>query len=289
MIDPKHLEKEYGGSSAWHYQYSSPVAGENDHMKDAETKQKRQEAYDEACRKFESATTKWIGGDAEAYEERRKKIVKELEVRQMDLDPYIRGKTMFMRDGTVVGDGRVIWSYDHGHKEEFGTNTNEWAKELSIEEPAERPFNKGGDDEITLDSAEDTVSSTDDSEEEAYLDTHHRHHSAVAVGFAKFGHKTGNVFSKLTPGPSLEKKEEARRQKKHQEHEARRAAKIERKRKQLEAQKAREAESEEQRMKREEEEEAATEASYSAYLARMGNLTLAAGHGVSFWHYIQYR
>jgi hypothetical protein len=48
FIDPKHLEKDFGGTSSWRYRYKGPIPGENKDMEDKETKEKRVEAYAEA-------------------------------------------------------------------------------------------------------------------------------------------------------------------------------------------------------------------------------------------------
>ena len=45
FIDPKHLEKDFGGASSWRYRFKGPVPGENKHMEDEETKSKRKAAY----------------------------------------------------------------------------------------------------------------------------------------------------------------------------------------------------------------------------------------------------
>lgn len=276
FIDPKHLEKDFGGTSTWRYRFKDPQAGENEHMEDAETKKARMADMQKAISAFSEATEKWINGDSGAGEERKGKLSKRLEVRRLDLDPYIRGKTVFARDGTVVGDGRVKWAYDHGRSEEFGTSADEWAKELGIEEPAERPKNKSEDD-IVLSSAEDTVSDTTDSESDILDDPHHHHHNSVAVGFAKFGDNVANTFSKIGPGPSLHEKRRVQREAKHQKHEERRAKKLEKKRKRIEAERAHQEQIEEENRKAEENGD--VEKSYTAWLGQIAYapVELAAG------------
>jgi len=201
MIDPKHLEKNLGGTSTWRYVFKEAVEGENKHMEDAETKEKRIADYKAAYTAFEASTKKWISGDDEAKKTRRAKDAKILEIRRLDMDPYIRGQTVFTRDGTVVGDGQIKWHYDHGRSEEFGKSTNENASELGIEDPPSRPQNKDSA-EIVLSSDEDTGSDTANSEDDILDDPHHHHHNSVAVGFAKVGDNIANTFSKLGPGKS---------------------------------------------------------------------------------------
>lgn len=242
-------------------------------MEDIDTREIRMNKFVDVAERLELLTKKWVNGDDSVAEERREKVLKEMDVRRFDLDPYVRGRTSFDRDGTVVGDGRVVWHYSHGRQEKFGISADEWAKELGIEDPPSRPHNESAyddDDNLELDSAEDTMSSTDPSEDDPLDDPHHHHHSAVTVGFAKFGDKIANTASKITPGPSLHEKKQAQRARKHEEHEKRRQKKIALKKAKLEKER-REAE---QREMTEQEEEEAISNSYLSYLSSFGNLTL---------------
>lgn len=279
-IDPKHLERDFGGTSSWSYEFKDPIEGENKKLEDIDTREIRMNKFVDAAEHLEELTKKWVNGDSSVAEERRETVMKELVVRRFDLAPYLRGVTSFDRDGTVVGDGQVIWHYNHGRTEKFGTSANDWAKEVGIEEPASRPLNESPydeDDVLALDSAEDTMSSTDPSEDDPLDDPHHHHHSAVQVGFAKFGDKIANTASKVTPGPSLHEKKKAQRQRKHEEHEKRRQKKIALKKAKLE----KERQAQEEREMTEQEEEEAINNSYLSYLAPVGNLTLGVTNKVA--------
>lgn len=246
-------------------------------MEDKETRNARLNSFVDIAEKLEELTKEWIAGDDSVAEKRREKILKELYVRRFDLDPYIRGRTSFDRDGTVVGDGQVVWHYNHGRVEKFGTSADEWAKELGIEDPPSRPHNESpydDDDILALDSAEDTMSSTDPSEDDPLDDPLHHHHSAATVTFAKFGDKIANTASKVTPGPSLHEKKRQQRARKHEEHEKRRQKKIALKKAKLE----KEREEAEKREMTQQEEEEAIQSSYMRFLGAMGNLTLGVGN-----------
>lgn len=248
-------------------------------MKDEEEVLKRTKAYFAAAGKYEEATETWISSGKN--DDRKGKIFKKLIVRMIDLDPYIRGKTQFSRDGTQVGDGRVVWRYDHGRTQELGESVQPWAEEANIEDPAERPHNGNSTEDIALSSDEDTVSSTSDSEAEAIEDPHHHHHNAVTVGFAKVGDGIANGFSKLTPGPSLHAKRKALKEERHKRHEAARARKLEEKRKRIEAERQRQEELEEDRIARERKEEEEINSSYIDYVRRVGSLSLSATNAVA--------
>lgn len=247
-------------------------------MKDnKEEKEKRLAAYQSAASKFEDATQQWIEGESSAKTERRK-LAKAFAVRRLDADPYLRGKTVFAREGTVVGDGTVVWKYDHGSRGEFGTSGNEWASEVGIQDPPERPHNKDEND-IVLSSSEDTVSDTTDSEDDILDDPNHHHHNSVAVGFAKFGDGVANTFSKIGKGPSLHAKRKQKREEKHARHEAIRQKKLEAKKQRIEAEQAHQEKLEEDNRKAEE--EGAMDASYQAYLAKFAHLPIDAISGAA--------
>ncbi|KAK9898506.1 CRAL/TRIO domain-containing protein [Cystobasidium minutum MCA 4210] len=279
-IDLKHLERDFGGSSNWSYEYKEALEDENKRLEDIDTRNTRMNQFVDAAEKVEAMTKKWVNGDDSISEDRREIALKELEVRRFDLDPYIRGRNMFDRDGTVVGDGQVVWHYNAGRTEKFGTSADDWAKDLGIEDPPSRPHNESPYDEedlLALNSAEDTVSSTDPSDEDPLDDPHHHHHSAVTVGFAKFGDKIANTASKVTPGPSLHEKKRQERARKHEEHEKRRQKKIALKKAKLEEERKR---AEEREMTEQQEEEAIT-SSYAAFLGSIGNMTLGATNKVA--------
>ena len=86
FIDPKHLEKDFGGTSSWRYKFKDPVDGENDHMKDEDTKKKRMKDMQDVISHYSEATQKWIDGDSGAGKERKEKLAKMLEVRRLDLE-----------------------------------------------------------------------------------------------------------------------------------------------------------------------------------------------------------
>jgi hypothetical protein len=59
FIDPKHLEKDFGGTSSWRYRFKGPVAGENKDHEDTETKEKRIESYAEAVTVSDRSAVLW--------------------------------------------------------------------------------------------------------------------------------------------------------------------------------------------------------------------------------------
>lgn len=48
---------------------------------------------------------------SEKAEARRELLVKKLRLQQFELEPYVRGKTVYHRNGTIDGQGIVVWPY----------------------------------------------------------------------------------------------------------------------------------------------------------------------------------
>jgi hypothetical protein len=100
---------ELGGAEDWAYQYVEPVAGENDTMKDTETRDKLLLSREEIVKEYEKATLDWIhgNGDVEALKKSRNEIAGKLKVDYWGLDPYIRARSYYDRVGMINPGGRI--------------------------------------------------------------------------------------------------------------------------------------------------------------------------------------
>lgn len=115
-IAPDQLIKDMGGENPWQYEYVEPQPGENDKMKDTETRDKLLARRRELAVQFEDKTREWtqVAGkdkDAEAKATaERDAIAKELAENFWDLDPYLRARSLYDRLGVFQGRGKVDWS-----------------------------------------------------------------------------------------------------------------------------------------------------------------------------------
>lgn len=121
--------------------YGGPKDGENEVMKDEKAKEEKlkcvgsrrvtvltaRRAYNDATAEFETLTQAWIDGDSSAGKKRDKQS-KVVMIRHLDLDPYVRGKTVMARQGINRGDGTTHWQYAGG-EEVLGTSYNGIRKE----------------------------------------------------------------------------------------------------------------------------------------------------------------
>ncbi|KAG0308259.1 hypothetical protein BGZ98_008519 [Dissophora globulifera] len=121
IIDAEHLPTKYeGGKDQFEYKYIPVAAGENDRMKDTETRDRLLEEWKAILWKFEALTREWIecnkkeGSRPEAViEEERLQLTKDLRVAFFKVDPYIRARTLYHRSEHPVlqADGSAEWIY----------------------------------------------------------------------------------------------------------------------------------------------------------------------------------
>ncbi len=111
-IEPDRLIKELGGDLDWEYKYVEPIEGENDLTKDTATRDRLQAERQEISQRFEAATRKWVEASTPEIVAERTKVAKELAVNYWKLDPYIRARSLYDRNGNLRGGKKVAWYED---------------------------------------------------------------------------------------------------------------------------------------------------------------------------------
>ncbi|KAF9584101.1 hypothetical protein BGW38_007579 [Lunasporangiospora selenospora] len=110
------------GLDKYQYEYLTPVAGENDLMRDAATKAKLEGERLELTNKFESTTKQWSQDQNEktsaSLGQQRDEIAKQLRSQYIQLEPYVRARSQFHRkDATgqsvIQPDGTTVWRYQN--------------------------------------------------------------------------------------------------------------------------------------------------------------------------------
>jgi hypothetical protein len=121
FIAPGQILKELGGDEDWEYKYVEPVPGENEKMKDTETRDRLLQAREEIVKEFEAETLRWIktpeGEEGMKIKARRDELAAKLKADYWNLDPYVRARSVYDRTGALKQDGSVDW-YDAPKKEE---------------------------------------------------------------------------------------------------------------------------------------------------------------------------
>jgi hypothetical protein len=113
FIAPNHLIKELEGDENWEYKYVEPNPGENEKMKDTQTRDRLLVEREKLVKKFEQATQEWIrhpeGEQGKQIKSEREKIAKALKEDYWHLDPYIRARTLYDRQGAIQSGGKTDW------------------------------------------------------------------------------------------------------------------------------------------------------------------------------------
>jgi hypothetical protein len=113
FITPNHILKELDGQEDWDYEYIEPVPGENDKMKDTETRDRKLAAREELIKQYEEATLRWIrdAGSEKGAEVKaeRNSLATRLREDYWALDPYLRARSLYDRAGMLQVGGKVDW------------------------------------------------------------------------------------------------------------------------------------------------------------------------------------
>ncbi|KAI9150156.1 CRAL-TRIO domain-containing protein C3H8.02 [Paramyrothecium foliicola] len=114
FIESSQILKELGGENSWQYKYFEPIPGENDKMKDTETRDRLLKGREELVKKFEAATQEWIqipdGDKGKEIKQKRHQLAGELRDDYWRLDPYVRARSLYDRQNVLQAGGHIDWS-----------------------------------------------------------------------------------------------------------------------------------------------------------------------------------
>ncbi len=123
FIPRSQIVRELGGGEEWEYRYVEPVEGENDAMKDVEGREKVEKERERDVLEFQKKTFSWIAkgktsNDAVAAElaKERDELALRLNESYWALDPFIRARTLYDRQG-MIGRGGEVDFYPEQRKE----------------------------------------------------------------------------------------------------------------------------------------------------------------------------
>ena len=86
-------------------EYVEPAPGENDTMKDKETRQKLEDERKTEVQEYERKTFEWIKGEDKKAD--RDQVAQRVRENYWKLDPYVRARTLYDRTGMLQKDGKV--------------------------------------------------------------------------------------------------------------------------------------------------------------------------------------
>ncbi|KAK0713137.1 putative phosphatidylinositol transporter protein [Lasiosphaeria miniovina] len=111
FVPVNHIPKELDGAEDWEYSYVEPIAGENDKMKDVETRDRLLTERELLVKDYEEATRQWIqhaeGEKGAEIKARRNDIAAKLRESHWVLDPYIRARSYYDRTHVIQPGGKL--------------------------------------------------------------------------------------------------------------------------------------------------------------------------------------
>lgn len=123
-IDKNHLDKAMGGNSTWEWSWPDIKEGENVAQRDTETRTRLQSERDDLIARYTTATKEWAAGaqpiDPHSVTDlKRDYLAAKMRSQYFELDPYIRGRGAYHRNGNIIGNGLVFFGYP-GIREPLG-------------------------------------------------------------------------------------------------------------------------------------------------------------------------
>lgn len=113
FISPNRIIRDLDGDEDWKYEYEGPIDGENDAMADTTTKDRLLKEREELYVQFEANTRRWIDHPSSEVIQRIKAERSEIAARLKDsywrLDPYLRARSLYDRQGIIRAGGDVNW------------------------------------------------------------------------------------------------------------------------------------------------------------------------------------
>lgn len=120
-IPRSQIVKELGGTEEWTYRYQEPVPGENATMSDVQGRKQLEAEREEAVTQLEDRTFQWItaaaGPNDPELKRDRDALAKRLKENYWALDPFIRARSLYDRQG-MIGPGGVVDFYPEQRKKE---------------------------------------------------------------------------------------------------------------------------------------------------------------------------
>ncbi|RAL61984.1 hypothetical protein DID88_002473 [Monilinia fructigena] len=108
FVPRSQILKELGGDEDWEYKFIEPDPSENDKMKDTVTRDKLLKGREEIVDRYEKATLEWIHeGVSPEIKSKRTALAKELRDDYWKLDPYVRARSLYDREGVISPGGKL--------------------------------------------------------------------------------------------------------------------------------------------------------------------------------------
>lgn len=154
FIDRSRILKEFGGEDNATFEYIEAQPGENDAMKDTVKREEVLSKRKALAQELQDATKHWIeaankndAAGVESWKAKREELAQQFSKFYWEIDPYIRARSVYDRNGVILGGGKVKFYPEQGPKdttatESTTTETEEEKIETNGTTPTSAPENE---------------------------------------------------------------------------------------------------------------------------------------------------
>lgn len=121
FIPRSQIIRELGGDEDWEYRYVEPMEEEKELMKDVEGRRELEEQRNGFVVQYQDKTFAWIAGAANQgseLAEERDRLAERLRENYWALDPFIRARTLYDRQGIIRKGGVIDFYPEQQHQGE---------------------------------------------------------------------------------------------------------------------------------------------------------------------------
>lgn len=133
LVEKENIIKELGGEEDWEYKFIEPKEGENEKIKDTETRNVIQEERTKILDDFFGLTNMWTSSpNDDSLTDRRNDSIQQIRDNYWRLDPYVRERNIMDRTGVIQEGGKIDF-YPHRHEKAQTEKTNGDAKANGVQ------------------------------------------------------------------------------------------------------------------------------------------------------------
>lgn len=114
FIDRSRILKEFGGEDEATFEYIEAQPGENDAMKDTAKREEVLSKQRALAQELQDATKHWIEAankndeaSVESWKAKREDLAQQYSKGYWEIDPYVRARSVYDRNGVILGGGKV--------------------------------------------------------------------------------------------------------------------------------------------------------------------------------------
>lgn len=124
FIDRSRILRDHGGDDDTTFEYIEAQPGENDIMKDTAKREEVLGRHKALAQELQDATQHWIEAankkdeaGVESWKVKREELAQRYSKGYWEIDPFVRARSVYDRNGVIMGDGKIKFYPEHVAKD----------------------------------------------------------------------------------------------------------------------------------------------------------------------------